>query len=85
MLQTYEDNHQVIIHWKSKSFMNLTEESTDVGESSLILYDQTQKVISDAMEGLSTVYQNEPSILVNEFQEGFDENMDATEHPVDNS
>ncbi|PFX28606.1 patatin-like phospholipase domain-containing protein 3 [Stylophora pistillata] len=85
MLQTYEDKHQVTIHWKSKSFMNLTEESTDVGESSLILYDQTQKVISDAMEGLSTVYQNEPSILVNEFQEGFDENMDATEHPVDNS
>lgn len=85
MLQTYEDKHQVTIHWKSKSFMNLTEESTDVGESSLILYDQTQKVISDAMEGLSTVYQNEPSILVNEFQEGFDENMDTTEHPIDNS
>ena len=33
----------------------------------------------------STAYHNEPSILVKEFQESFNENMDITEYPINHS
>lgn len=42
-------------------------------------------VISDAIEGPSTAYHNEPSILVKEFQESFNENMDIIEYPINHS
>ena len=42
-------------------------------------------VISDAIEGPSTAYHNEPSILVKEFQDSLKENMDITEYPINRS